>query len=109
MFIRIQFLTVLPDHMDALKKLYNDEIIPSLRDLKGYENARLLEPLDTGESFMVLMEWESQTDAEAYESSGLYKEQHNKVISFTTSEPTLKKYKYATLEKMSTVMINEEL
>lgn len=99
MYARLRYLTVLPEHEEDIKKLYHDEIIPALREQKGFVDCRLLEPVNRGDQFIALTVWKRQSDAIVYESTEQYEEQRNKILSFTTGTPQLKTYTYETVAK----------
>jgi len=71
--------------------IYEDNIIPVLRGLKGFHAAYLLVDHATGQGVSLTI-WASEDDAKAYESSGSYKEQVAKLAALFTSAPSLANY-----------------
>lgn len=92
MFTRLQFLSVLPEHVDGLKRLYREEIIPASSRFEGFMNILLLEPTYQSENFIAMSQWRSPGDAEVYASSNIYREQREKVMGFLTKDAVLKTY-----------------
>jgi heme-degrading monooxygenase HmoA len=92
MICRLTFLTVPPDKVSELKRIYHDEVVPEVHSQKGNVNIHLLEPVNNSDEFVSLTEWETEADADAYESSGKYKEMVSKVRSTFSSQPILKIY-----------------
>lgn len=92
MFVRLLYISVAPEHAADLKQLYHDEIIPSVKYLKGYMDFRLLEPVNKGDDFVALSIWKRQSDALVYESSELNEAQRNQLVSYATRVPVLKTY-----------------
>lgn len=92
MFVRLLYINVAPEHVNDLKQLYYEEVMPAVRYLKGYVDCRLLEPVNKSDDFVALSIWKRQSDALAYESSPLYEEQRNLVVSYATKVPVLKTY-----------------
>ena len=76
--------------VDEARKIWDDSVMPALKDQKGYIGGFLLvsENKDEGISFGL---WESKKDAEAIQKSGLYKEQVKKFAAFM-APPTQRKF-----------------
>lgn len=108
MYIRLLFLNFLPEHTGQVRKLYNEEIIPSMKGVKGLVTARLLEPTSKRDNHIALSEWESLSDAQAYERSALHKEQHRKILAFTTKKPLLKTYTSVYVTRETPLWIGED-
>ena len=92
MIARLTFFGVNPQDVEELKKTYNEDIVPIIRAQRGNMGAWLLEPQDENDEFISLTEWISLPDAEAYESSGVYRELVGKVANRFYSGPVLKTY-----------------
>lgn len=92
MFARLTFFGVHPRDAEELKKTYNDQILPVIRSQKGNMGAWLLEPKNENDEYISLTEWISLQDAEAYESSGTYRELIAKASNRLRSGPVLKTY-----------------
>ena len=95
MFARLTFINIKPDRVEDVKKIYNEEILPVLKQQKGNIGAWLLEPTISGEDFISLTEWMSESDATAYESNGTYKMLIEKVKDMYTIKPMVKTYNIA--------------
>ena len=46
MFVRLTFCKFLPEKINEARKIFTDEIIPTVRKQKGLVNIRLFEPVD---------------------------------------------------------------
>ena len=90
MVVRLTHFNVSADQSEEVKKIYNQEVVPELKKQKGHVNVMLLEPVDSTE-FISLTAWENKADAEAYESSGKYKELVGKIKGLI-GKPVLKVY-----------------
>lgn len=94
MFARLTFIKVLPEHTNQVRQVYNQEVIPVVRQQKGLIDIMLLEPTDKADDLISLTRWERQADAEAYEASGVYRQLVGKVKDLLAKEPVLKTYSF---------------
>lgn len=101
MFVRLTHLKFLPEHLDEIKKIYKDEVIPVVKKQKGNQKVMLLEPLDKSEDFISITEWKTKADAEVYESSGTYRKLVDKVRHLLTKDPVLKTYQVEVVSEMA--------
>jgi heme-degrading monooxygenase HmoA len=92
MFTRLTFISVQPESIEEVKRIYNEELAPVVKSQKGNIGAWLLEPTDSADDFISLTEWISQGEANAYESSGTYRELVDKLKDKYKSKPVLKTY-----------------
>jgi quinol monooxygenase YgiN len=92
MFVRLTFCKFLPEKINEARKLYIEEIMPTVRKQKGLLNIRFLEPVNKTEDYISFTEWETKADAELYETTGLYKKLVNKLEPFFVKQPELKTY-----------------
>jgi quinol monooxygenase YgiN len=92
MIVRLTYCKFSPDSTDEARNIYNRDIVPVARMQKGNLGIRLIEPVDKSNDFISISDWASQEDAEAYESSGVYKNLVSKLIDFLTKPPVLKTY-----------------
>lgn len=103
MFVRQLYISVSPEQVHDLKRLYHEEIIPAVKYLKGYVECDLLEPVNAGDEFIGLSIWKRQSDALAYESSELYSKLRNEVVRLAKKVPVLKTYTFEPVGKESLV------
>ena len=94
MIVRLTYFNFLPGRIEELKKFYNEVAIPTVRKQKGNLDCRLLEPVDTKEEYISMTVWDNEADANAYHSSGVYKQLVDQVRKFFAKEPVLKVYHY---------------
>ena len=92
MFVRLTFFDFLPDQVDNAKRIFNEEIIGTVKAQKGNIGIWLLEPTDKNEGYISLTEWATEADAELYQSSGVYKKLVDKVKGMYRNKPVLKTY-----------------
>lgn len=94
MHARITTVAVKPEATDETIRIYQNDIVPAISGNKGFKGAYLLVDRATGEGISLTL-WESEADGAAYESSGSYKTQVDKLRQFFTAAPTLKTYETA--------------
>jgi len=92
MWVRLTFVKVQPDKLDEFRKVYYDEIVPTVKAQKGIIDVYLMEPIDENEEFISLTSWDSKANGDTYESSGTYPEMVSKVKFGFAAPPTLKSY-----------------
>src|SRR5688572_2923785 len=92
MITRLTFLNFSREKIDDLKKLYQEELMPIVRQQKGNLECKLLEPVDAGDEFISMTVWETPEDADAYQKSGIYKQLVGRVKDQLLTEPVLKVY-----------------
>jgi len=92
-WVRLTYVKVHPDKVDEVKKIYYEEIVPTVKaKVKGLIDVFLLEPTDEEDEFISFARFESKADGEAYEASGTYKEMVDKLRHMFAGSPTLKSY-----------------
>ncbi|MDB5223126.1 MAG: Antibiotic biosynthesis monooxygenase [Chitinophagaceae bacterium] len=79
MVVRLTRFSVSPDKAQEAKNVYQQEVVLEVKKQKGNTNVMLLEPADGSDEFISITGWENKADAEAYESSGKYKELVGKI------------------------------
>jgi heme-degrading monooxygenase HmoA len=92
MFARLTFLSIQPESIEDLKRIYNDEVVPVVKNQKGNIGVWLLEPTNSADDYISLTEWASEADANAYESSGTYRTLVDKLKDKYKNKPVLKTY-----------------
>jgi len=80
------------DKIEEFRKIYMESMVPAVKNQKGLQILLLLESVDAPGEVVSLSIWDSKENAEAYEKSGLYKEQVKKAIPLLTEAPMLKSY-----------------
>ena len=103
MFARLTYISVQPNSLEDLRKIYNEEIVPVVKSQKGNLGIWLLEPTDENDDFISLTEWVSKADADAYEASGTYRTLVDKIKDMYRSKPILKTYNVADTKIMVTM------
>jgi len=92
MVVRLTFCKFLPDKINEARKIYNEQIVPTVKKQKGNVRVFLLEPIDKADDFISVTEWKSKEEADAYQSSGLYKTLVNKLEKVFMKQPIIKVY-----------------
>lgn len=92
MWVRLTFVKVQPDKLDELRKIYYDEIVPTVQAQKGNVDIYLMESVSEDEEGISLTSWDSKENGDAYEASGTYPEMVNKVKHLFAGSPTLRSY-----------------
>lgn len=92
MIIRFTFCKFLPERIVEAKRVYKEEIVPAVKKQKGNMGVRLLEPADKTDAYISVTEWKTKADADAYHTSGVYKNLVSKLEGFFVEQPELKTY-----------------
>lgn len=92
MVVRLTYCKFSPNSIDEAKAIYNREVVPVAKMQKGNLGIRLIEPVDKSDDFISMSAWATQEDADAYESSGVYKELVGKLVDYLTKPVVLKTY-----------------
>lgn len=95
MHARVTTVNIAKDKINDATKLYKDSIVPAISGQKGFQGYYLLTDHNTGEGISITL-WDSEADGHAYESSGLYKEQVDKLRPMFSSAPALKSFTVGT-------------
>ena len=92
MIVRLTFCKFQPDRIAEAKKTYSEQVIPIVKKHKGNVGIRLLEPASKTDDYVSITEWKTQADADAYHTSGVYKDLVEKLKDFFVKQPELKVY-----------------
>lgn len=74
MYMRLFQTRMDPDLVEGFKELYENKIIPALQDLPGCVCATLVKNDQGQDEYLSMTLWDSQSHAEAYEKSELFRE-----------------------------------
>jgi len=92
MIVRLTFLSFLPQNLIEAKRIYNEEVIPVVKKQRGNIDCRMLEPIEKKDDYISMTTWETKADADAYHSSGTYRDLVEKVRKDFAKDPVLKVY-----------------
>jgi len=92
MFVRLVTCKFLPERIVEARKVFMNEIIPTLQKQNGILHVRFLEPTEKAGDFISMTEWRTKEDAQAYEKTGLYQKLVKKLEPFYTKQPELKTF-----------------
>jgi quinol monooxygenase YgiN len=79
MYVRLFKVKIQDEMLDECRNIYNKEIFPILREIKGCRCAYLVEDIQNPYQGISLTIWDCKKDADDYEKSGLFKELVSKV------------------------------
>jgi heme-degrading monooxygenase HmoA len=82
---------VAPGKTEEAVLIYLGSVVPKMREQWGFRGGLVLSNPEVDEGYTTTL-WETQDDAEAYESSGAYREQVAKLGDTLAEPPTRKIY-----------------
>jgi quinol monooxygenase YgiN len=88
-FARRISLKVKPDRIDEFLSRMKGEVYPELRREKGIRRVYLLRDAASTNQFVSMTLWNSKGDADAYESSGHYSANRDKVRELLEEDPAV--------------------
>ncbi len=91
MFARLLRIKTRIGRIDDAAKLFEESVIPLLKNQKGYKGAYFLTDRKTGESIPITL-WENEEDMLATESSHFFQEQLVKFMTFFKAPPIREAY-----------------
>jgi len=92
MYVRMTFFKVRDGRMDALRDLYNQEVIPAHKGHKGNRFVHLLEDLEDENAGISVTAWDTKADVDSYEKSGDYERLVGMFKEMYVDEPYLKSF-----------------
>ncbi len=92
MYVRMTFFKVIDGKMDALRELYNKQVIPAHKNHKGIRFVHLLESLDNANEGISVTAWDTKADLDAYEKGGDYEKLIGLFNEMYSGMPTLRSY-----------------
>jgi heme-degrading monooxygenase HmoA len=92
MIVRLTFLSFLPQNLIEAKRIYHEEVVPVVKRQRGNIDCKLLEPIEKTDDYISMTTWETKADADAYHSSGTYRDLVEKVKKDFAKDPVLKVY-----------------
>jgi len=91
MHARITTVQLRPDTVDASIGIYQQEILPVITAQPGYQGVYFFTDRASGNGVSITI-WTSEADAQAYESSGTYRQLVAKLAANFAAPPTLATY-----------------
>jgi heme-degrading monooxygenase HmoA len=92
MFIRMTFVHFKPGTMPDVQALYNDVVIPKMKEQPGLRFVHFLEQVDDRDAGISIAAWDTRQDAETYERSGVYPQLLGRFEQWYTMPPELRSY-----------------
>ncbi len=80
-------LRVRTDGIEEAVRIYRDSVVPELKEMRGFEGGYLLTNAETGKGYVIGL-WETQEDAEGFQSSGAFREQSAKFEDVLAESPS---------------------
>jgi heme-degrading monooxygenase HmoA len=78
---------VKPGRAEEAARIYQDSVVPELRQMRGFEGGYVLTNAETGKGYIIGL-WGSREDAEDFESSGAFREQAAKFEDVLEGPPS---------------------
>ncbi len=91
MFARVLRIKIKIERIDEAAKLFEESVIPLLKNQKGYKGAYFLTDRKTGVNIPITL-WESEEDMLATESSHFFQEQLVRFMTFFKAPPIREAY-----------------
>ena len=91
MFARLLRIKTKIERIDEAAKLFEESVIPLLKNQKGYKGAYFLTDRKTGVSVAITL-WENEEDMLATESSHFFQEQLVRFMTFFKAPPIREAY-----------------
>lgn len=82
---------VRPGKTEEAVQIYLGSVVPTMREQRGFQGVLVLSNSEIDEGHAITL-WDTEGDAEAFESSGTYREQVVKFGSILAEPPTRKVY-----------------
>ncbi len=86
MFARVMHIHSKPGKIDQVVALYQESVIPALKQQKGFCKTLLLTDAASGNGMSITF-WESESDQRHSETNGFLREQIGKVIPLLAAPP----------------------
>jgi heme-degrading monooxygenase HmoA len=82
---------VAPGKTEEAVLIYLGSVVPKMREQRGFRGGLVLSNPEVDEGYTITL-WETEDDAEAYESSGVYREQVAKFGNLLAEPPNRRIY-----------------
>jgi heme-degrading monooxygenase HmoA len=99
MFARILRIQTHLDRIDEASKLFEDQVIPSVKKIKGHAGAKYLADRKTG-NCVIMTFWETEADLLETEHNRLFQEQLVKFMQFFITPPIREVYEVLYTEQL---------
>jgi len=77
--------------VEEAARTYQDSVAPELRQMRGFQAGYVLTNAETGKGYIVGL-WDTQEDAQSFESSGAFREQAAKFGDVLAEPPSREVY-----------------
>lgn len=84
-------MRVRPDAVEEALRIYRDSVLPELKEIPGFEGGYVLTNAETGKGYIIGL-WQTQADAESFQSSGTFREQSAKFEGVLAEAPSREVY-----------------
>src|SRR5215212_5597576 len=80
-----------PGKVEEAAQIYQDSVAPELRQMRGFQAGYVLTNAQTGKGYIIGL-WDTQEDAQSFESSGTFREQAAKFEDVLDGPPSREVY-----------------
>ena len=94
MFARVTTVSIQPDKVAEVTRIYNESILPAVKAASGNHAVFLLVDAASGKGLSITI-WDTKEAGAAYDASGTYREQVAKVAPYFTGPASLDTYEIA--------------
>lgn len=96
MWARVTTSQVDPAKLEEEKRIFEEEVVPVSKDIKGFQGALSLRDSSTGKVIVVTL-WETKEDMLDSEESGFWKEQVDHFTAIMTGPPQKDHYEVSSM------------
>lgn len=86
MFARVFTIQARPGKLDEAADIFRNDVIPAVKQQKGFHNALLLTDPETGKALSITL-WDTEADQKASEGNGSLQQQLGKVGALLAGPP----------------------
>ncbi|GMA15227.1 hypothetical protein E5F05_01325 (plasmid) [Deinococcus metallilatus] len=91
MYARVVMVMIRQGKTEGTVEIFQDALIPVLREQAGFRGARLLTDANSGKGLMITL-WESEAQMRANEASGFFREQLARFAPVLSAPPSAEHY-----------------
>lgn len=94
MFARVTTVSIQPDKVADVTRIYNESILPAVKAASGNHAVFLLVDAASGKGLSITI-WNTREAGESYDASGTYREMVSKVAPYFAAPASLDTYEIA--------------
>ena len=89
MYASVTQIQLLPDKIDELVRIFENDLVPAVKPFPGLQHFYLLTDAETGTGYTISV-FESEEAARAFYSSGVFQQQIDKIREFFAGPPPMR-------------------